>query len=217
MAEAEPSVPPDVVTFNTLMNKAEVFEDARSVIDLMAEAEPSVPPDVVTFSTLMNKAEVFEDIEHAVALWKRWGQFPNQVFGALTQSLSTRMDASDMFGACFNVARSQGIKFPTTAFQQAISGYVARSQTEHAFRVCVAFPHLPGAAKTMKAFPVEAEVFFQRHFEEEPNHASYALAKLFEALGRVEPMLKWANIALKQEKQPKSRLNDILRMLNIES
>ena len=202
-----------MVTYSTLISLAKSETDARAIMAEMEARTPPIEPNVVTYSTLMSKIETFSGTEYAIARWKLWKQFPNRVFGSLTQSLSSRMNASDVFKTCFEAAKTQGVKFPTTAFQQAISSYVAAGKLHDAFRIAVAFPHLPGAIKAMKAFPEEAAAFFREHFEEEPHHASYALAKLYEALGQSEQMSEWAQIALLQSLQPSSRLDDLNRMI----
>jgi hypothetical protein len=216
MRDAKPKpVPPNVVTFNTLMNKAKTFDQASSVIGMMRDAKPKpVPPDVVTFNTLMNKAKTLNDAIKAMSLWKPWGQFGNQVFGALTQNLARRMSAENVFKSCFGASRKVDLKFPTTAFQQAVSEFMTQHKYSDAFRICVAFPHLPGCVKAMKSVPQEAEVFFIQHMDEEPNHASYALATLFHETGIIDNKLHWCNIALKENSDMQYRLRHIREMMD---
>lgn len=129
------------------------------------------------------------------------------------QSLANRMSASEIFGACFGAASRQQMKFPTTAFQRAVAEYLEQGDFDNAFRIAVAFPHLPGCVKAMTAHPIEAEANFLKHFPEEPHHASYALARLFEATDRIGDMCKWAKIGRDYPEQPPSRLADLRRML----
>ena len=215
MEEVKPEpVQPNVVTFNTLMNKAGTFEEASSVIKTMEEVKPKpVQPDVVTFNTLMNKVGTFEEVKIAIDIWKSWGERANRVFGALTQSLARRMHAEKVLETCFGAARSQEIKFPTTSFQNAISEYIALGNSEGAFRIAVAFPHLPGALKAMKARPHEAEAFFKKHMEKEPNHSSYALARLFDVTDNADQCVAWCQKALVQNREMQSRVKDIRDMM----
>jgi tetratricopeptide (TPR) repeat protein len=203
-------VQPDVVSFTTLMKKAATFAEAYSVIEKMEKVKPEpVQPDVVTFSTLMKKATTFEEAVSAIAAWKPWGKQANQVFESLTLSLSRKMDAEETLGVCFSAATAQGIKFPTTSLQRAISEYIVHGALENAFRIAVAFPHLPGALKAMKAFPNEAEAFFKKHLCKEPHHSSYALARLFDATGNADECVVWCKEALTQNGELPIRVNYI--------
>jgi tetratricopeptide (TPR) repeat protein len=58
-------VAPSAITFGTLMNKAETFEQAQEIFARMEDNE--VAPSVITFGTLMNKAKTFEQAQGILA------------------------------------------------------------------------------------------------------------------------------------------------------
>ncbi|MCB1338967.1 MAG: hypothetical protein KDK10_16445, partial [Maritimibacter sp.] len=190
------------------------FEQAEQVLAEMRGA--GFDPDVPNFAKLMSLAESFEQAERGISEWKSYGEGANQVFGRLTAALSEKRSAEELFDTCFGAANSQGMKFPTSAFQDAVIQYTKHGRINEALRIAVAFPHLPGSKKTMGSYPDEASHFFQSHFQSEPNHASYALARLFETTKEYARMREWARIAMEQERQPPSRIDDIKRMLALD-
>ena len=63
MAAAKPEpIRPNVITFNTLLDKAKDFTEGKTVLDMMAAAKPDpIRPNVITFSTLLDKAKDFTE------------------------------------------------------------------------------------------------------------------------------------------------------------
>jgi uncharacterized protein YciU (UPF0263 family) len=62
---ATAGVEPNVVTYTTLINLAETYEEARKIFAEMATA--GVEPDVVTYNTLINLAETYEEARNVFA------------------------------------------------------------------------------------------------------------------------------------------------------
>jgi hypothetical protein len=181
---------------------------------MMGNAKPKVDPNVITFSTLMDKAQTLKEIEQAIEAWQAYKIVPVQVFSGLTKGLAKSKTGAELLNLCFTAATKFKVKFPTTALQSAMVVYLSNGKVDDFLRIAVAFPHLPGAVKGMRQVPQDAAVFFKKHFSEEPHHASYAMAKLFQATGDRVLMLHWAKVALAQKKQPPSRTKDIQNMLD---
>jgi hypothetical protein len=171
---AAAGVPPNEVTYNTLLNLAGDYAEGRKVLAEMAAA--GVPPDAVTYSTLLNLAGDYAEGRKVLAEMVAAGVPPDEV-GLTTlvrkapsfeQGCAFAMEARHSHGwytgrgfyqALFSlpidhldagglmeIYNSLPFKHET-ALENPIRQYRRERRPEEAMRLCLFAPHLPAAQK----------------------------------------------------------------------
>jgi tetratricopeptide (TPR) repeat protein len=195
-------VTPNVVTFNTLMDKAKDYASAQGVIDKMTAA--GVAPNVVTFNTLMDKAKDYASAQRVIDKMTAAGVAPDVVtFTTLmdkakdyasAQGVIDKMTAAGVAPNVFTFSTLfskdlqgvdpdklllwyWGLKYhPEGPLQACIASYRRAGEIEHALLIALHYPHLAAAQRVTKENGDAAIRYFQSVVDRLPSDGDANLA-----------------------------------------
>jgi tetratricopeptide (TPR) repeat protein len=141
MDDAKPKIPPNVITFSTLMNKADTYDEAESVLKKMDDAK--IPPNVITFNTLMDKAADFKEAKPVFEEMKSAGILPNrETFSTLFSKDPGDYETEDIYKYYLGLKNC-----PSTALEPLIKRYYTLGKYQDAYYLILNHPHLPASRK----------------------------------------------------------------------
>jgi pentatricopeptide repeat protein len=164
-------VTPDVVTYNTLVSKAEDYATALEWFERMRQ--DGVTPDVVTYNTLVSKAEDYATALEWFERMRQDGVTPDEnIMTALFAKDLSQIPAKELLSWYWSMGYRHG-----ETFQAAIRSYRKSSQVQEAFRIALHYPYLQAAQKLFRDYPMEIDSYLVGVLTDQPDHPDvhYAL------------------------------------------
>jgi hypothetical protein len=222
---------PDSYSFNSLLQVARSRDSIQWVLSEMARH--LVSPDEYTISNLylfyghtgLTGPEVARSIAydaatpaqliHLTKLLRRRKATGKAYFGAFTKRLAMLTSAIELFSNCFALSKELGFVFPFDQFGAAIAQYLHQHETQEALRIASAFPYLSASVRLFRELPDVSIEFLQARYcdNEEPWHASNALAQCYFVNGDVDQAKLWATRASSYSNLPDKAIDGLKRIL----
>jgi tetratricopeptide (TPR) repeat protein len=203
---------PDVVTYDTLMNKAPDYDAAKAWVDKMREE--GLQPNVVTYNTLINKAPDYDAAKAWVDKMREEGIQPNVATYSTLFSKDLSGKPADEIVEWYLAQKYH----PDEPIQAAIAAYRKIHLIDQALRLALDYPHLQVARKLIRKHQEEALSYFRGISDHDPEHpnADYALGVAFMEVGReleAQPHLRKA-LKLAKEGPRKVVIKEWLRQID---
>ncbi len=176
---------PNQVSYSTLLNRTSTYEEGRSVLNEMVAS--GIVPNQVSYNTLLNRTSTYEEGRSVLNEMVASGIVPNQVSYSTFFKKPLQHVSGEELISWFLTQPNH----PPRAVDALIANFRKQKRVEDLLTVCLYYPHLPAATRVFKRYGEGALSFFEGVDQADPEHrnASYAIAKVLQALGREEEAL----------------------------
>ena len=168
---------PDSDTFSELMRLCPNFKSVLRVLDLIKDSKGWVNSQTLNFA-----AYRVRNLGSAYALRDKLPSstmLPTTFFEQIYENLTPKCDAEDLLTWAFS-NKSNAQRPKDGAWGVAIERFhkSKRNRLPQAFRIALAFPHLPESKNLFRDQPDHSYDYFLQEFEKgrEPHHAANAIA-----------------------------------------
>jgi len=159
-----------VVTFNTLLSKADTYAEAKEVVAQMVTA--TCDPDVVTFNTLLSKADTYAEAKEVVAQMVTAKCDPDVVtFTTLFSKKAGLPPVGEILRWYYTIPFH-----PSDPLNALIGSLKKLNRVDEAMTIVLEHPHLSAGQALMRVFSERAQTIFQSAKARDASHPTADLA-----------------------------------------